>query len=62
MKVVYDKLNNRESYISWFMDSNGDYWIDADPHGLDMGGIVKIKRLPEHHYEIREIENSADIN
>ncbi|MFB3057405.1 MAG: hypothetical protein ACE1ZQ_09630 [Ignavibacteriaceae bacterium] len=54
-KVLYDKLNNRESNIQWFTDKDGNYWIDTDPNGIEMSGNVTIRFLSKDdvQYEMR---------
>jgi hypothetical protein len=57
-KILYDKINKREARIQWFTDQDGNYWMDVDRFGQQMGGNVTIKFLTEDHpqYEIREIK------
>lgn len=57
MKVLYDKFNKREARIRWFTDEIGDVWIDVDPMGVDMGGMIRIRPLLKNdQYEIREVK------
>ena len=55
-KILYDKLNKRPANIQWFTDQDGDYWIDTDPYGANMGGKVTIIFLRKDHrqFEVRE--------
>ena len=58
-RILYDKLNKRESRVQWFTDQDGGIWIDVDVFGVQMSGNVTIKFVPKdhHQYEIREIKN-----
>lgn len=54
-KILYDKLNKRESEIQWFIDQDGNYWIDKDPNGVQMNGnlTIRILKKDDKQYEIR---------
>jgi hypothetical protein len=57
-KILYDKVNKRIANVQWFTDQDGNYWIDTDPHGVQMSGNVTIRFLKKDHaqYEVREIK------
>lgn len=56
-KILYDKLNKRIANIQWFIDQEGNYWIDTDPYGVQMSGNVTIRLLKKNdvQYEVREV-------
>ena len=56
-KILYDKVNKRIANIQWFIDQNGDCWIDTDPYGMQMSSLVTIKFLKKDHpqYEVRRV-------
>lgn len=55
-KILYDKITKREARPLWFTDQEGNNYIDTDPCGVDMGGILRIKRLQKDdpRYEVRD--------
>ena len=55
--ILWDKINNRESRF-WYRDSSGNFYIDLDPHGVDMSGKRKISIAPKHQYEARYKQQS----
>lgn len=61
MKVLYDKLNKRTANVQWFIDEAGNYWVGADPFGVQMSGNITIAPLEKfkHKFEIREIKPST---
>ena len=55
MKTLYDRFNNRKANIQWFTDENGDVWVDVDPMGVDMSGMVRIRKLLKNdQYELKQ--------
>ena len=58
-KYLYDKLNKRNSDIQWFIDSEGNHWIDTDPYGVQMSGKVTIRFLKKDdiQFEIRKLKS-----
>lgn len=59
-KILYDKSNKREADIQWFVDKEGNCWIDTDHNGMQMSGKVTIVRLKDNHpqYEVWEADHS----
>lgn len=59
-KYLYDKINKREAR-SWFVDNEGNFYMDIDPHGIDMGGKITVRGIPKdhHQYEVRDRLGSA---
>ncbi len=53
-KYLYDKANKREAR-GWFEDNEGNFYVDLDPNGLDMGGKITIRGVSDNHpqYEVR---------
>lgn len=54
-KYLFDKVNQRKATF-WFNDIEGNFYINADPHGVQMSGKITIIPIGTNHhqYEIRE--------
>ena len=57
-KILYDKVNECEANIIWYMDNEGGVYINCDPYGMSMSGKVTIRPLRKDHpqYEIRWVK------
>jgi len=51
-RCLFDKRNNKE-VRSWYVDMEGNPYIDLDPCGIDMSGTRTIKPAIEKFYEFR---------
>ena len=62
-KILYDKSNKREADIQWFLDKEGNCWIDTDPNGMQMSGKVTIIRLKDNNpqYEVWEANTLNEL-
>lgn len=62
-KVLYDKINKRNAR-NWFVDNEGNVYINSDPYGVQMSGKITIIQILNNHpqYEIREVEQIIPTN
>ena len=55
-KVLYDKVNKR-LVRHFFVDNEGNFYINSDPYGVQMSGkitIIPVENNP--NYEIKQLE------
>jgi len=52
-KVLYDKVNKRISK-HWFVDNEGNFYINCDPYGVQMSGKVTVIPINMSNYEVRQ--------
>jgi hypothetical protein len=55
--ILWDKVNNKEADISFYLDDEGNLWIDANRHQANMNGSRTIRYIgPDHaQYELKVI-------
>lgn len=55
-KVLYDKVNKRIAR-HWFVDNEGNFYINADPYGVQMSGKITIIPVGNNsNYEVIEVD------
>jgi hypothetical protein len=56
--IVIDKVTGEpaKNQSRFFLRADGALFRDADPHGADMSGCVKIYGMDSERYELREVE------
>ena len=47
--MLYDKINNRIANAQSFTDDDGVVYIDVDPYGASMNGIIQIKAVTKNN-------------
>jgi len=53
-KVLYDKVNKRIAR-HWFVDKEGNFYINTDPYGVEMSGKITIISVANNpNYQIVE--------
>ena len=58
-KELYNKQTN-QIVRHWFMDSEGNYYLNCDPYGVQVSGKVTVMPINMSNYEVRQ--SSQPIN
>jgi hypothetical protein len=54
MKILFDKLKNKQVDKDFWIDNEGSIWINSNPYGVNMDSSVSIMRVNESQYELRD--------
>jgi hypothetical protein len=60
MKILFDKTKNTISNDDYWIDQDGELWVNSNPFGAVMNSKISIMPIPKGHYKY-ELRDSDDI-
>lgn len=57
MKLIRTN-NNKEYRNHFYIDQDGEIWLDSDPNGIDISGKVRIVKAPKEMFKVDYTQNT----